>query len=259
MLRSITSTTDFAMPDQRILYQTQDDLGPLLVLDDGEQRTLAFAEGDTQSCCLKNAPYIPQYEYTQAMLLVLLFCQPKRVTLLGLGGGNLFTTLHKHIPGIHITAIELRQRVIDIAYQYFQLPRGKRLQVIQQNGVNYLVTNTARRADIIFADLYHADGVDSAQLQAGFIRQCAANLKTHGWLVLNCWTEHQNEVNFISLLHELFTDVRAVHTGSKNWVILAGKIADKQSVTELRNKATRLSATMEFPLSRHLGRLQHLK
>ena len=116
-----------------ILCQRQDAFGPITVTDDGTCRTLAFADHDAQSCCLKTAPQLLQYDYTQAMLLVLLFCQPKRVWLLGLGGGSLATALHHFIPGIHITAVELRPAVIELAYRYFQLPHSKRLAVVQQD------------------------------------------------------------------------------------------------------------------------------
>ena len=242
------------MPDNQILYQTEDEFGPLLVLDDGEQRTLAFGDGDTQSCTLKSAPHIPQYEYTQAMLLVLLFCQPKRVMVLGLGGGNLLTALHRHIPGIHIAAVELRQAVIDVAYKYFQLPRGKRIQVIQQDANDYLAGDTGRKVDVVFADLYHAEGVDRSQLTAEFIARCVGCLKAEGWLVLNCWTEHRDEADFLMALRAQFADVRVVMTGSRNWVILAGKVSDLQSVSVLKDKAQRLSAEMGFPLQRYLSR-----
>lgn len=247
------------MPDNQILFQTADEFGPLLVLDDGEQRTLAFGDGDTQSCCLKSTPHIPQYEYTQAMLLVLLFCQPKRVTILGLGGGNLLTALHRQIPGIHITAVELRQAVIDVAYKYFQLPRGKRIQVIQQDANTYLAGDTGRKVDVVFADLYDAEGVDQRQLTADFIARCAGCLKAEGWLVLNCWTEHREDADFLAALRTQFADVRVVLTGSRNWVVLAGKVPDQQSAGALKDKAQRLSADMGFPLQRYLSRKCHLE
>lgn len=105
------------------LHHSEDEFGTITVLDDGECRILAFAPNDEQSRCLKATPHVLQYEYTQAMLLVLLFCQPKRVLILGLGGGSLVTALHRHIPGIHITAVELHT-VIDIAHRFFQMPRS---------------------------------------------------------------------------------------------------------------------------------------
>ncbi len=247
----MTNPYKFSTP---LLYQTVDGYGPLYVLDDGERRTLAFGVDDTQSCCLKSAPHIPEYEYTQAMLLVLLFCQPKRITLLGLGGGSLLSALHRQIPGVHITAVERRQAVIDVAYRYFQLPRGKRLSVLHQDASAYLARDTGRKVDIVFADLYHATGVDQQQLDPHFIARCAGCLKAEGWLVLNCWTEHQDETDFLLALRAQFADVRVVMTGSRNWIVLAGKASDRQSISALKDKAHRLGAEMGFPLQRYLSR-----
>ncbi len=240
------------------LHHTHDTYGELIVTDDGNYRRLAFAQHDEQSCCYKAQPHILQYEYTQAMLLVLLFCQPKRVWLLGLGGGSLLTALHHCIPGIHITAVELRQAVIDIAYRYFYLPRGKRLQVIQDNADAYLMQADARKVDIIFADLYHAEGVDAVQLRADFIARCAEQLKADGWLVLNCWLEHRDDPILHAALQAHFSDVRSILTGSRNWVILAGKTPNHLTQSELKAAAQRWESALGFSLLRPLARLKML-
>lgn len=233
-----------------------DELGELLVLDDGDYRTLAFAEDDAQSTMLKSDPYVLQYEYTQAMLLVLLFCQPKRALLLGLGGGSLMTTLHHHVPGIHITAVELRAAVIDVAYRYFRLPRGKKMPVVQQDAAEFISQPMKKKVDVIFADLYHRDGVDNAQLQAEFIADCAAQLKTNGWLVMNAWAEHRDNPVFVAALEAHFVDIRTVMTGSGNWVVLAGTAEDMQSANAIKDKAAQLSGVLGFSLSGHLARMK---
>ena len=238
------------------LQHTHDEYGELIVTDDGRCRMLAFAHNDEQSRCDKAAPHVLQYEYTQAMLLVLLFCQPKRVLLLGLGGGSLLTALHHTISGIHITAVELRQSVIDLAYRYFYLPRGKRLQVINQNADDYLLQDNQRKSDVIFADLYHAEGVDEVQLRTDFIARCAGQLKSDGWLVLNCWLEHRNDPFLSAALHSHFVDIRTVLTGSRNWVILAGKTASWQTASQLKDKASTLENSLGFSLHRPLSRLK---
>ncbi|MEN9502392.1 MAG: hypothetical protein RI964_1677 [Pseudomonadota bacterium] len=241
------------------LHHTQDEHGHLIVTDDGNCRVLAFAPNDEQSRCLKAQPHVLQYEYTQSMFLVLLFCQPKRVLLLGLGGGSVMTTLHHCVPGIHVTAVELRQAVIDVAYRYFYLPRGKRLQVICQNADDYLLQAPERKLDVVFADLYHADGLDALQLRTDFIARCAAQLKAEGWLVLNCWQEHRYDPFLRAALYEHFTDIRTVMTGSRNWVILAGKVQDWQTNSQLRETASRWENALGFALHRSLARLRSLE
>lgn len=240
------------------LHHSEDEFGTITVLDDGECRILAFAPNDEQSRCLKATPHVLQYEYTQAMLLVLLFCQPKRVLILGLGGGSLVTALHRHIPGIHITAVELRATVIDIAHRFFQMPRSKRLQIIQQDADDFLNNAEIRKVDVIFADLYHGDGVDHVQLRADFIARCAANIKEDGWLVMNCWTEQREDPLLRDALRAHFTDIRTVLTASKNWVIIAGKAPDFQTTRALKDTAEHLSASLGFPLIRSLMRSRAL-
>ncbi|OQX14259.1 MAG: spermidine synthase [Thiothrix lacustris] len=240
------------------LHHSDDAYGSITVLDDGECRILTFAPNDEQSRCLKSAPHILQYEYTQAMLLVLLFCQPKRVLVLGLGGGSLVTALHRHIPGIHITAVELRATVIEVAQRFFQMPRSKRLQIVQQDADDFLNNVELRKVDAIFADLYHGDGVDHVQLRADFVARCAANLKEDGWLVMNCWTEQREDPVLRDALRAHFTDIRTVLTASRNWVIIAGKAPDLQTTRALKDTAEHLSASLGFPLIRALMRSRAL-
>lgn len=240
------------------LHSSEDDFGPIIVMDDGQCRILSFAPNDEQSRCLKAAPHILQYEYTQAMLLVLLFCQPKRVLVLGLGGGSLVTALHHHIPGIHITAVELRATVIELAYRYFQMPRGKRVQIIEQDADSFLCSDQPRKLDVIFADLYHGTGVDEVQLRADFIARCAGLLKEDGWLVLNCWNEHREDAVLREALQQHFVDIRTVLTSSRNWVILAGKVQGWHTSSEMKEKALHLSNSLGFPLTRHLARVRAL-
>ncbi|MEZ5480575.1 MAG: methyltransferase, partial [Thiolinea sp.] len=240
------------------LHDHPDEFGPITVSDDGNCRILSFAPRDEQSRCLKAAPHILQFEYTQAMLLVLLFCQPRRVLMLGLGGGSLVTTLHHCIPGIHITAVELRQTVIDLAYRYFQVPRGKRVQIVCGNADDYLQQPQPRKPDVIFADLYHGSGVDDLQLKTDFIARCAELLKEEGWLVLNCWNEHREDPYLREALREQFRDIRTVLTGSRNWVILAGKQPALHSNRILKDAAFQWSNALGFSLARHLARLRAL-
>ena len=243
----------------KTVYQVEDEYGLVMVQDDGECYILAFASHDEQSRCLKAAPHILQYDYTQAMLLVLLFCHPKRVLLLGLGGGTLVNALYHAVSGIHITAVELRARVIEVAQRYFQLPNAKRIELINQNADAFLLDNEMRKVDVIFADLYDATGTADVQLREDFIRRCAGLLKEQGWLVLNCWQEQQDDPYLRASLHEHFADVRSVLTGSKNWVILAGKVANYQASNVLKETAANWSGKLEFSLHKHLARLRYLE
>ncbi|WP_298768237.1 spermidine synthase [uncultured Shewanella sp.] len=244
------------MTEFNVIYESLDEYGPLIVLDNKEVRILAFAENDEQSKLLKLTPHVPQHTYLQAMLLVLLFCQPKRVMILGLGGGGLIHALKHFDAGIKITAVELREQVIHLSKRFFQLPQSKKLTLINQDASVFLAENDHKKVDVIFADIYGAEGVDEAQLSLHFIALCSKNMKENGFLVLNCWKEHSQNLSLLSHLQIHFSDVRACLTGGGNWVIIASKQPQNKSVNELKSNAQMLSKKLDFQLDRSLTRFK---
>lgn len=243
------------MNHQNLLHDSADELGPIRVFDDGQYRILSFAEGDEQSRVRLSTPHILQHDYTQAMMLPLLFCEPKRVCILGLGGGALLNALHHTVPAVHITAVELRQEVMDAAELYFKLPRSKRITLEVANGVDYMAAGLPKKVDLLMTDLYNTEGMDRAVLQASFIEHCANNIKEDGWLALNCWVDHKNNIELTDLIKTHFNDVRALDTGSGNWVIIAGKRSNQDNSKELKATAQKLSNQLGFPLTKWLTRL----
>ncbi|NRD75414.1 spermidine synthase [Shewanella sp. VB17] len=245
------------MSEFKTLYQSEDAYGPLLVLEDKHMRVLSFGDNDEQSKLLKAEPHLPQHTYLQAMLLVLLFIKPKRVIMLGLGGGGLIHALRHYDTGIKVTAVELRSDVIDIAKRFFQLPIGKKLTLIHQDAAEFLAQADHKKVDVIFADIYGADGVDESQLSECFIKNAAAMIKADGYLVLNCWKEHSQNRTLLSLLQLHFDDVRACLTGGGNWVVLASKVKKELSISGMKAKAHCLSQQLDFTLGRSLTRFDH--
>ncbi|NLQ16332.1 spermidine synthase [Marinomonas sp. M1K-6] len=246
------------MSHQNLLHDSADELGPIRVFDDGQYRILSFAEGDEQSRIRLSTPHILQHEYTQAMMLPLLFCEPKRVCILGLGGGTLLHALHHTVPAIHITAVELRQEVMDAAEMYFKLPKGKRITLDVANAIDYIAAGLPKKVDILMTDLYNTEGMDRSVLQASFIEHCANNIKEEGWLALNCWVDHKNNQALIDIIKQHFNDVRALDTGSGNWVIIAGKRMNHDNAKELKASAQKLSDKMGFQLTKWLLRCKSL-
>ena len=88
-----------------IIYKTNDQWGDIFVINRKNCRVLAFDPIYEQSCIDLKNPHIPVHEYTQIMLLVLAFINPKHVTILGLGGGCLVNSLHYLIPQCSLHSI----------------------------------------------------------------------------------------------------------------------------------------------------------
>jgi len=237
----------------REIHRDHDAYGTIKVFDNGERRYLTFGTDTEQSCVLTRNAADLQYEYTRAMLLPLLF-QPsaKRALILGLGAGSLACCLNQHCRQLKLTAVELRQAVIDTAYQYFQLPRGKRLQVLADNAEHFLQHSPNGQHHFIFSDLYGAEEVDNIQLQDNYIALCHQHLHSDGWLVLNCWRNHRSDGDLVDSLRHRFQHVFACNTQAGNWVLLASNMTSLPSRTQLKENAKNWAKTLGFalPLSR---------
>ncbi|EAW31645.1 Spermidine synthase [marine gamma proteobacterium HTCC2143] len=240
------------------LYRYYDEYGPLQVFDDGNKRYLSFGDGDEQSCQLKSDPLQLQHDYSRAMLLVLLFKEPKNVILFGLGGGTLATTMHHYIPTLKLRVVELRSQVVDVAYRYFQFPRSERIDVFTEDASEFLDNTEQSKTDVLFSDIYGEEGLDLQQTQPWFIERCAELLNDDGWLVLNCWQLHRGDKEMMTALKTHFADVRVSTTSEGNWVILAGKKADQSSATQLKAAAKKWSTLLGYSLLSSYGQLKQV-
>ena len=238
-----------------LLYETQDEYGTIKVFDDGKFRLLSFADGDEQTRIQLKAPHVLQHEYTQAMLLSLIDRSPKRITILGLGGGALVHALVKAVSGVQITAVELRPEIIEIAKEYFRLPHSKRIDLITEDAINYLDTTQNKKVDILYTDLYQHFGMDKRVTTEHFLDNAKRQLKANGMLVLNCWDEHQYHQDLKDTLMSRFTHVSALDTGCGNWVVFATNAPHDLNGKQQREECEKLSQTLGFSLTKWLSRL----
>lgn len=240
------------------IFRTYDEYGPVQVFDDGTKRYLSFGEGDEQSCVLKAEPFLLQHDYTRAMLLPLLYCEPRDAILAGLGGGALATCLHRYLPDLRLRAVELRHSIVKIAYRYFDLPRDSRLTLIEQDIGEFLDVDDQPKTDIFFSDIYGAEGMDPQFFQPWYIESCARLLNDDGWLVLNCWEEQRGDYETLESIADNFSDVYTCTVPSGNWVILASKRPSAISEDILQARAKEQSKLFGYSVTENLYRLYHV-
>ncbi len=125
--------------------------------------------------------------YTQAMLLALVWCpQPRRILLIGLGGGRLHMVLHHVFESAQLDTVELDPLVVDIATRFFGFFPDERQRTVIADGrahVRALAAGTAY--DLIVLDAYRSEGVSPHLLTYDFYAECRARLGPHGLLVSN--------------------------------------------------------------------------
>jgi spermidine synthase len=253
LLYSVKSQLECGTP----VFSDHDEYGDIKVYDWDDTRYLIFEQPYEQSGLCKSDPARLLHDYAQAMMLVLLYrTQLQHVTLLGLGGGALAHCLYSYDLQLRIHAVELRAKVVDTAYRYFQLPDDTRIQVTIQYAGAYMAQVPAGSTQVIFSDLYLGSVVNPLQLDEGFINRCHRALDDNGWLVLNYFCEDRRLVEKLKILYALFPEVKTCTINSGNLIVFAGKRECTTSRRLRLQKAAALGGIMRIPLVRYKKLLQ---
>lgn len=230
------------------LYRTEDGEGSIVVTQRGNKRLLSFGSMLEQSSVLMTRPYYLIHEYTQVMLLGLLFVDASRMTLLGLGGGGLAHSLSHYFPQSTIQVVEIRQAVIDIAYDWFDLPRRDNLQVINDDASHYLSELAQGSTDIIFSDLYEAQGMSACQAQQDFLNDSHRALSESGCLVINFHDKPDADSVLMATIESLFSEIVSFDSGERNSIMFCCKAAVVLHQPEINGRAELLTKQVKMPL-----------
>jgi spermidine synthase len=241
------------------LYRTEDTYGAIVVSQRGNKRVLSFDSVLEQSCVLMDKPFYLMHEYTQVMLLALLFADARHVTLLGLGGGGLAHCLSHYFPQTVIQVVELRQAVIDIAYDWFALPHVENLRVVQDDASFYLASVQRGKTDIIFSDLYEAAGMSACQAQHNFFHACEKALSGEGCLVLNFHKKPDPQSFLMQTIESLFSDIIVYDAGNRNCIMFCSKKPADLHRPAMYANAETLAQHVQMPLMYYYRKLEQYK
>lgn len=240
-----------------IVHCRRDDIGLIEVVDTYGVRSLHFGTHPKQSAMSLAEPEKLELSYARAMLAGLLFKpEPRKVLLLGLGGGTLAKFLLNHFPECRIDAVEWRAAVAEIAYEYFGLPKDARLGVHVSDVNEFVCAEAERREeayDYILVDVFDHQGLADAVNQQDFFSASRRLLHHEGILAINLWgTQTQSLRQSMSLLNLYFErrTMRLQVPGRGN-VIGFGlgervQCADMAGLKE-RAKTWELALGIEFP------------
>ena len=176
------------------------------VIDDGKSRFLYFNVRLMQSEMSLKAPNDLAIRYTQKMMAFLLFQpRPKRIVLIGLGGGSLIKFCYHKMPGTQLTAVELDPNVIAFRDTFLLPPDDERLQVLEADGAQFLET-TEKGIDALLVDAFDKTGFAPSLANREFFDDSYAKLAGNGVLVINLAGEKDSYAGLIGEAMHVFDD-----------------------------------------------------
>jgi len=125
-------------------------------------------------------------QYSQVMTAASLLypTEVKRILMIGLGGGSISTYYGRAMPDVHIDTVELDQRVIDVAKQYFALRDTPRVRYLAADGRVFL-NRSKDRYDLILLDAYRGGYVPFHLLTKEFYTLVKNRLTPGGAVAFN--------------------------------------------------------------------------
>ena len=101
-------------------------------------------------------------------------------------------------------------------------------------------------SDIVFADMYQANAMDSFQGTIQFLERCWHLLSNDGWLVINFHRLPDFNHPYMLRLSHLYPDVFCYGTGSGNFIMFDGKQL-KRPLSNFRSNVGHLSNCSALP------------
>ncbi len=166
----------------------------IFVTDDDDLRCLTFrrfAGGHRQTCINMTNPYELVFPYAKMMLGSLaLNPHPKRVLIVGLGGGTLPTNLRGMAPEADITVVELDPAVVKVATQFFKFETGPKLHIAVEDGRVFIKRALAKgeRYDLVMLDAFEDDYIPEHLLTKEFLTEVKGILTPEGVLAANTFS-----------------------------------------------------------------------
>ena len=176
------------------------------IVDNGRRRFLHFDFGAIQSAMDLSNPQGLALAYTRKMMAFLLFNRtPKRILLLGLGGGSLAKFCYGNLPDASLTAVEVSRDVIALRNEFGIPADDHRFRVINADGAAYLSVPTHRK-DVILADACDRRGIAADLDSVEFYRKARSRLSSDGVFVVNVCGDRASTAAHLTKLREAFDD-----------------------------------------------------
>ena len=201
--------------------------GPILRESAGEL-SLEFEDGTLQSRTLRTDPARLLLEYTRLMMGFLLFRPaPRRIAMIGLGGGALARYCAAKLPDADFTAVEVSTEVIALRTGCGVPLDGPRFHVLREDGAAF-VRRDGDPLDVLLVDGFDGRGQPEELCSPAFYDACRDRLAPDGVLVANLHVDEGGHGARVDPLYDAF-DGRIVVVdadGSANVVVFGGVAAE---------------------------------
>lgn len=227
---------------------------------DGDVRALTFVRDNGQEAVQSRVnlktPHTLISPYARGMFASYLYQpHPRRVLIVGLGGGAMVRFLTHHEPQVHIDAVEIDPVVVRLADQYFGVRSGGNVRVHTADAVTFVESSTGRY-DLILMDAFlrpssdtDTTGVPTRLKTQAFLDKLKRALAPGGVVAFNV-NEHDSMADDIAAVAAAFGSVAIYRCPpADNKVVIAaegGMATDDEVRARIDALDARFAGTLSF-------------
>ncbi len=215
-----------ALAYEAVLYEKTSPYASIVVTDEGDGlRALRFGRnGVRQSLVKPGDPEFLGLPYTRVALTGLALCEePRRMLVVGLGGGTLPAFLRRHYPDAVIDAVDIDPEVAFVAREYFGFREDDRMRIHVADGRKF-IESVRQPYDAIFLDAFGSDSVPAHLTTREFLRAVRRAVSPGGVVIGNIWDRAYNRLydSMVRTYREVFDELFVVGVGdSGNRILFA--------------------------------------
>lgn len=178
-----------------ILYEADSPYNHLIVDQDavGVRRLFFEKHGAIQSAIKPDAPLQLELPYSRTAMLSLAVLDgpPKKVLVLGLGGGAMPKYLRKLYKDVEIEAVDIDPGVVKVAKKFFGFAEDKKLKAHVGDGRKW-IEEAKGGWDLVFLDAYGKGSIPRHLATVEFLKMVKGKLAPGALVIGNVWEPASN-------------------------------------------------------------------
>ncbi len=228
------------------------------ILETASERRLHFSQDSVQSVMRLDEPDALVTAYTRKMMAFLLFNpNPKKIVMVGLGGGSLAKFCYRNLPKTRISVVEIDDRVIALREEFHVPADDHRFRIVCDDGARY-IAHSSENIDVVVVDAFDAIGLAPTLAATDFYEWAARRLSSNGMLVMNFSGVPERYVLHIKRIRAAFggSTLLVPVIADDNLLLFAfKKCIDLPTTAKYESRAQRLQARFSLEFPRYLRRI----
>ncbi|MFO1419847.1 MAG: fused MFS/spermidine synthase [Candidatus Competibacteraceae bacterium] len=198
----------------------------IVVYEEDDQRCMSFTRRNQtarQTCRSLDDPNQFVFSYTKMMMGALyLNPNPRKVLIVGLGGGVLPTALAGMFPDAGIDIVEIDPAVVRVARQFFDFNPSQKVRVFEEDGRVFVkrAGKSGQRYDLIMLDAFDHEYIPEHLLTREFLLEVKTLLTADGVLAANTFSSSRLYPHESTTYESVFGTFYNLRVKLKNRIVL---------------------------------------